>query len=169
MNSENLTADYKIEEEEKMNTAVIKNPKENGAEITPKPEKIIKEEDSDIEEISIEADEEDNDIEEIVIEADEEEISNVVKLSKKYKFEGKIIDTVDLTGIERMSGETAQNVERLYRKITKNISSAPEITVDYAIAAASILTGLPAEFFKRINIKDLTRMKSRIVNFLYGE
>lgn len=110
-----------------------------------------------------------DDVKEIIIEPEEEKIDNVVKLSQKYKFEGKVIEEIDLTGVEEVNGEMAQNVEKLYRKITKTPTASPEITLDYAMAMASTLTGLPVEFFKRINIKDIVKMKNRIVNFLYED
>lgn len=105
----------------------------------------------------------------IEIPPEDEEVDNVVELSKKYEFEGKIIDKIDLTGLETVNGEMAQNIDKLYRKITKTPIASPEITPDYAMATASILTGLPVEFFKRISFKDITKMKNRIVNFLYGD
>lgn len=111
----------------------------------------------------------DDDVEEIIITPEEEKVDNVIKLSKKYKFEGKIIEEIDLSGIENVSGETAQRIAELYRKNTKNVSATPEFTPEYAMATASIITGLPVEFFKHINFKDITKMKNRIVNFLYGD
>ena len=93
----------------------------------------------------------------------------VVELSKKYRFEGEIIDTIDLSGIENITGEEAQVIDKLYRKITKNPSVTPELTLDYAMAAASILSGLPVEFFKHISMKDILKMKNRIINFLYAD
>ncbi len=108
------------------------------------------------------------DVEEINID-NEEEVSNVVELSKKYRFEGEIIDTIDLSGIENITGEEAQVIDKLYRKITKNPSVTPELTLDYAMAAASILSGLPVEFFKHISMKDILKMKNRIINFLYAD
>lgn len=110
----------------------------------------------------------DDDITEIVITPEEEKVDNVIELSRKYRFEGEIIDKIDLSGIENVSGEKAQEIDKLYRKITQMPSASPELTPDYAMATASILTGLPAEFFKNISFKDITKMKNRIVNFLYG-
>lgn len=110
-----------------------------------------------------------DEVEEIIITPEEEKVDNVIKLSKKYKFEGKIIEEIDLSGIENVSGETAQLIAELYRKTTKNVSATPEFTPEYAMATASIITGLPVEFFKHINFKDITKMKNRIVNFLYGD
>lgn len=110
-----------------------------------------------------------DEVEEIIITPEEEKVDNVIKLSKKYKFEGKIIEEIDLSGIENVSGETAQLIAELYRKNTKNVSATPEFTPEYAMATASIITGLPVEFFKHINFKDITKMKNRIVNFLYGD
>ena len=112
----------------------------------------------------------DDDVEEIIITPKDEEVDNVIELSKKYKFDSKIIDKIDLTGIEMISGEYAADIEKLYRKISKSpTQGSPEITLDYAIATASMLTGLPVEFFRQISFKDIIKMKNRIINFLYGD
>lgn len=62
-----------------------------------------------------------------------------------------------------------QDIEKLYRKIAKSASSTPELTIEYAMATASKLTDLPLEFYQRISGKDITKIKNRIINFLYSE
>lgn len=111
----------------------------------------------------------DREVVNITISEDDEKVDNVVKLSKIYNFEGKEIEEIDLSGLEGLTGAMSQKIESLYRKITKNISAQPELTLDYAMATASILTDLPVEFFKQIGSNDLTKIKSRIINFLYAD
>nr|DAW23834.1 MAG TPA: tail assembly chaperone protein [Caudoviricetes sp.] len=110
-----------------------------------------------------------DDVKVINVGTEEESVDNIVHLSQKYSFDDEIIETIDLRGIEDVSGADMQKAESLYRKITKNISSTPEITVDYAIAMAHVITGKPVEFFKNLNAKDVIRIKNRVVNFLYTE
>lgn len=109
------------------------------------------------------------DVVKIEIEEEEKQESSIIKLSKKYNFEGKIIDTIDLSKIKDMTTMEMQTIEHLYRKTTKNVASSPEVTLDYAIAAASVLTDLPIEFLKRISAKDAIKIKNRVINFLYSE
>lgn len=109
---------------------------------------------------------------EVITVDDEEsadEVENVIKLSKSYQFEGEIINKIDLSGIETMNAMTMQKIDRLYRKIAKSPVASPELTLDYAIAAAHVLTNLPLEFLKRISGKDIIKIKSRVINFLYSE
>lgn len=108
-------------------------------------------------------------VKEITVSEDEEKIDNVIELSTCYRFEGETIDKIDLTGIEDLNAATMQKAEQIYRKITKNVSTTPELTLDYALAIAHILTGYPLEFLKQMNGKDATKIKMCVINFLYGE
>lgn len=108
-------------------------------------------------------------VEDITIPAEEKTDENIIKLSKTYRFEGREIKEIDLTGISSLNALQMQKIESLYRKITKNTSASPELTLDYALAAANVLTDLPLEFLMRISGKDIVKIKSRVVNFLYSE
>ena len=101
---------------------------------------------------------------------DEDETADLdVELSKIYKYEGETIERINLSGLEDISVEQQHAVDKLYRKITKNISSTPEFTPDYAVAMASVLTDLPLEFLKHISFKDKIKLKNAVMNFLYGD
>ncbi|NDO20192.1 hypothetical protein FMM68_11095 [Lachnospiraceae bacterium MD329] len=108
-------------------------------------------------------------VKEIVIDEAEEKLDNIIKLSRTYRLDGEEIDTIDLSKIEEMNAITMQEADHIYRKITKTPATMPETTYDYAIAVAHILTGYPIEFFRKIGGNDLTKIKLRIVNFLYSE
>ena len=105
----------------------------------------------------------------ITTDVEEEKLDNVITLSQSYDFEGEIIETLDLTKIEDLNAIQMQKADNIYRKLTKNVSTTPELTYDYAIAVAHVLTGYPLEFFKKISAKDLTKIKTRVINFLYSE
>ena len=100
----------------------------------------------------------------IIIPEEEEKVDNIIKLSQTYNFEGEHISEVDLTNLENLNALQMQDIEKLYRKIAKSASSTPELTIEYAIATAS-----PLEFYQRISGKDITKIKNRIINFLYSE
>lgn len=108
-------------------------------------------------------------VKEINIDEAEEKLDNIIKLSRTYRLDGEEIDTIDLTKIEDLNAITMQKADNIYRKITKTPASMPETTYDYAIAVAHILTGYPVEFFRQISANDLTKIKLRVVNFLYSE
>ena len=100
----------------------------------------------------------------IIIPEEEEKVDNIIKLSQTYNFEGEHISEVDLTNLENLNALQMQDIEKLYRKIAKSASSTPELTI-----TASKLTDLPLEFYQRISGKDITKIKNRIINFLYSE
>lgn len=108
-------------------------------------------------------------VKEINIDESEEKLDNIIKLSRTYRLDGEEIDTIDLTKIEDLNAIQMQKADNIYRKITKTPASMPETTYDYAIAVAHILTGYPVEFFRQIGANDLTKIKLRVVNFLYSE
>lgn len=105
-----------------------------------------------------------------VIEISKEETDdNIVTLSQPYSFEGEEIEKLDLRGVTDLSGKQLQKIEKLYRKITENVSASPETTIDYAVATAHVLTGYPAEFLLQMSGKDLVKIKTRVIAFLYGD
>lgn len=111
----------------------------------------------------------DEEIREVIIDETSEDDDAIVKLSTKVKFEGEIIESIDLSGIKDLTATDAQRIEKLYRKTTKSPSVTPEVTIDYAMAAASIITGKPLEFFKQLGIRDTIAIKNKVVNFLYAD
>lgn len=94
-------------------------------------------------------------------------VEYIVKFSKKYMFEGDIINEIDLSGLEDLGFDNLQEIEKIYKKITKSYTSTPDLTDEYALAAAAVVTGLPIEFFTRISLKDIKRIRNRVIGFLY--
>lgn len=99
---------------------------------------------------------------------EDEELSNIIKFSKTYEFEGEKISEIDLSEIENVNYIKMQEVEKAYKKLPQTLTIQPESTMEYAMAMAHVLTGLPLEFFKYISGKDLRRIKTRVINFFYG-
>lgn len=112
-----------------------------------------------------------DEVTEVVIDAaDEDKIDMIVKLHKPLKFEGEIYTEIDMSGISNITTNAARDIEKIYRKISKgSYDASPETTINWAIAATSVVTGLPVEFFNYLNIKDLVKMKNRVINFLYED
>lgn len=100
---------------------------------------------------------------------EEDNSDTVVHLSKKMKYEDKIITKIDISRIKDLNAKDLKKVEKLYRKTTKNLSAAPETTLDYAIAMASYLTGMPVEFLSLMPAADSLKLKNRVINFLYED
>lgn len=100
---------------------------------------------------------------------DNEDDDAIVHLSKKMKYEGKIITEIDISGIKDLNAKDLKKVEKLYRKTAKNLSAAPETTLDYAIAMASYLTGMPVGLLSLMSATDSLKLKNRVINFLYED
>ena len=102
-------------------------------------------------------------------EVEEEPPELIVELSKIYNFDDEEIDKVDLSGLDSLSQKNQDKVDKIYRKITKSVSSTPELTPDYGVAMTHVLTGIPLEIVKQFAFKDKIRIKNAIMRFLYGD
>jgi len=100
--------------------------------------------------------------------AAEAEVSTVVTFAKPYTFEGKVYTEIDLAGLDNL---TAEDMIAADRHLTRNgnLSPTPELTIEYACYIASIASGQPIEFFKRLPPRDAIKLKGRITRFFYGE
>ena len=113
---------------------------------------------------------EEEDVTEITVDEQPEDDDNIIELSKSYKFEGKVIKSIDIARIEDLSGRDAKKIDKLYKKIAKgNISVQPELTNEYAIAAAHYITQFPVAFFEQLSIKDIIKIRNRVINFTFGD
>lgn len=88
----------------------------------------------------------------------------LVQFNKPFVFEGNEYTSVDLSGLEDLTGMDMQEVERMLR--AKGISSfhadfAAEGAVLYAARAAK----LPIEFFDALPLKEARKVKVRVQNF----
>ena len=108
-------------------------------------------------------------IEIVVDETRSEETTPVVKFSNTYNFEGKEIKEIDLSKLNELSGKDSKQIKKLYKKIADNTSVSPETTDEYAMAAASFITGLPLEFFEQIRLPDLVKIRLRVINFIFSD
>lgn len=105
----------------------------------------------------------------IPAEAEDEDLDYIVELSSVYKFEGKLISKLDLRGLEAVNYFKMQEIDKVYKKLSPTFTSTPELTPEYAIAAAQVLTGLPLEFFKYLSGRDIRKIRTRVINFFYKE
>ena len=74
-------------------------------------------------------------------------MDNIVKFDKPYKFEGKEYDSLDLSGMEKM---TVQDLIDIQKNIGNEMAamSVMEMTTSFAQEMAVKATGKPVEFFK---------------------
>ncbi len=105
----------------------------------------------------------------VVEEAEEEDtgIDMYVKFRKPYVFEDDIYDGIDLSCLENLSAGDMLGIEKRFYKFGI-MSMNPENTATYAKIVAQKATGLPIEFFEGLPIREMLKIKSRVVNFFYG-
>lgn len=91
----------------------------------------------------------------------------VITLKDPIKFEGNSYGKIDLTGLDNV---TAADMININRRLTRNgnIDITPELTLEYALNMANIVTGLPLEFFDKLPPYAAMAIKGRVTNFLYG-
>lgn len=98
----------------------------------------------------------------------EAEAPMAVTFGKPYHFEGKDYTGIDLSGLDNL---TAENMIAADKYLTTNgsFSVMPEMSMGYTLYIASMATGLPIEFFKRLPPKEAIKVKNRVTSFFFGE
>lgn len=110
-----------------------------------------------------------NDIVMSETETDEGVSKLVLKFSKPYSFDGKEYTELDLSGLERVTAATLENISRTILKKSPDQNPATiEMTLSYCQHLAARVTELPFEFFKEMPAKDAISLKTLVVGFLYG-
>lgn len=100
-------------------------------------------------------------------EESDDEVDMYVKFSKPYVFEDDTYNGLDMSCLENLTTDDLTEIEKKFYK--QGIASFnPENTATYAKIVAWKATGLPIEFFNQLPIKDMLKIKSRVVNFFYN-
>lgn len=98
--------------------------------------------------------------------ADTQENRHLVKLSKPYPFEDEgDITSIDLSCLENATAETLVKVSKIMTS-TGDVMALPENDIRYALYIAAECTGLPYSFYKKLNLRDATKVKRGVMDFL---
>ncbi len=90
-----------------------------------------------------------------------------VKFSKPYVFEDDTYKGIDMSCLEKLNTNDLVEIEKKFYK--QGVTSFnPENTATYAKIVAWKATGLPIEFFDSLPVKEMLKIKSRVVNFFYN-
>ena len=89
----------------------------------------------------------------------------VVKFSKPYLFEGNTYESVDLSGIEDLTGDDLLEADRAF-SASGQFSPIPEMTLAYAFSIAATVTKQPIEFYRALPAKDGLKVKNEVIRFL---
>lgn len=90
-------------------------------------------------------------------------MENIVKFDKPYKFEGKEYDSLDLSGMAKM---TVQDLVDVQKKLSGELASlaAMEATTSFAQEMAVKATGKPVEFFKLMPRGKIKLVQTAVLN-----
>ncbi len=90
-------------------------------------------------------------------------MENIVKFDKPYKFEGKEYDSLDLSGVAKM---TVQDLVDVQKKLSGELASlaAMEATTSFAQEMAVKATGKPVEFFKLMPRGKIKLVQTAVLN-----
>lgn len=92
----------------------------------------------------------------------------IIKLAKPYDFEGTTYHEIDLSGLENLTASDLIQAEKAYVS-NGNMPILPELTMEYACHISAAATVLPLEFFKGLPVKEASRLKITVRNFIAAE
>ena len=91
---------------------------------------------------------------------EEKNTTFIVPLRKTYNFEGKSIDSVDLSRLEKLTTIDAQEVDKVADAMNWHPRNKFRDTI-YLKHIAMRVTGLPVEFFNMLSWKDMNNICAR--------
>ena len=93
----------------------------------------------------------------------------VLRFGKPYKFGGQEYTEGDLSGLEDTTAGDLARCAKITTRKHKGLNTATlEMTTEYSITMAHIVTKLPLEFFERMPSKSAIELKGIVVGFLFG-
>ena len=93
----------------------------------------------------------------------------VLRFGKPYKFGGQEYTEVDLSGLEDTTAGDLARCAKITTRRHKGLNTATlEMTTEYSITMAHIVTKLPLEFFEHMPSKSAIELKGIVVGFLFG-
>lgn len=92
----------------------------------------------------------------------------VLRFNKPYRFEGKEYNTIDLRGLQDISGADMAWVNRQLTTAGIIIPINPELSIEYACYMAARVTSMPVEFYMNMPAPMCIKLKNRVSNFIYS-
>lgn len=92
----------------------------------------------------------------------------VIGLKEPIRFEGQTYDKIDLTGLHEIKAADMVTINRRMSR-SGNIDQTPELTLEYALNMANMVTGLPLEFFDQLPPYAAMAVRGRVINFLFTQ
>lgn len=92
----------------------------------------------------------------------------VVMLDPPFAFEGKEHTSIDLHGIDSLTGSDLIRASDILQK-TGHTPLIVEMDTEYLLICAHLATGLPLEFFKALPARAAIKVKNAVRNGFFGE
>lgn len=93
---------------------------------------------------------------------------HILTLKQPIEFEGKIINQIDMRNLVNENVTILKKAFNLLLK--KGVDTyPPEATEEFVCVIANIVTGFPLEFFEKMLIKDIRKLKKIVSSILYAE
>lgn len=93
---------------------------------------------------------------------------NIVKFAKPYTFEGKEIQTVDLSNIENLTAEDLFEATKLF-STDDYINPRPESDPKFCCIVAAMASKTPKEFFSTLSFRDAVKVRNAVQTFFQNE
>lgn len=90
-----------------------------------------------------------------------EENDNIVNFKKPFTYEGKVYNSVDLSGLEDLTGSQLCEIHKRFIR-EQNVALTPETNPAFACIVAEMVTSHPIEFFYALPAKELNRIKRTV-------
>lgn len=91
----------------------------------------------------------------------------IIKLSKPFTFEDETYHEIDLTGLAELSTADLCQAQRQYN-MGANVSTVPEMDVNYCILLAQKASKLPLEFFQQLPARDGMRVRMAVTKAFFA-
>lgn len=95
-----------------------------------------------------------------------EENDLIINLKTPIKFEGQQYDRIDLSGLNDIKAKDMIDINRRMAK-GGNADSTPELSLEYALNMANVVTGIPLEFFEQLPPRAALETRGRVTGFLF--
>lgn len=97
-----------------------------------------------------------------------EENDLIIKLKNPITYEGVRYDQIDLTKLHDIKAADMIDVNRRLSR-NGNTATTQELTLEYALNIANIVTNLPLEFFEQLPPYAALAIRGRVTGFLFGQ
>jgi hypothetical protein len=92
-----------------------------------------------------------------------------IKLKEPVDYQGIHVDSLDLSGMESLTGKDLNSVYDLYANMGGSGIIMQEATLLFAQIIASKVTGFPLELFYVLKAGDSVKLKNRVYRFFFLE